>query len=264
VVGVVGMLTAAPAWAAKTPAAPASASAPGAMSSSESTITAPKATAPAPSNTTPAGIKPAPAASKTTATPTKSASVSNPAKAPTAAATTPSKTTPAPAAPKTALAKPGATNPAAKTNARTAPTAGSAGAAGSTPPGASKTGTPGAATSAAHVDEHVTYHYNTLGRRDPFQSLIDGEFVGNDVGGDAPPDVGGLKVVGIVWGDSDKFALVEDGRGNSHVLRQGDKVMNGFVESLKRDAIIVSMTVDGETQSITVPLTRKGDKDATH
>jgi len=34
----------------------------------------------------------------------------------------------------------------------------------------------------------VTYQYNALGRRDPFQSLIGGEFVGADVGGDAPPD----------------------------------------------------------------------------
>ena len=60
----------------------------------------------------------------------------------------------------------------------------------------------------AHLDEHATYQYNALGRRDPFQSLINGEFVGADVGGDAPPDPGGLKIVGIVWGASDQFAMV--------------------------------------------------------
>ena len=114
--------------------------------------------------------------------------------------------------------------------------------------------------SPAHLDEQLTYQYNALGRRDPFLSLLGGEYVGSDVGVDAPPDVGGVKVVGIVWGDADQFALVEDARGDSHILRRGDKVMNGFVESLKRDAMIVNLTLDGQSQSITVPLTRKGDK----
>ncbi len=112
----------------------------------------------------------------------------------------------------------------------------------------------------AQLDEQLTYQYNALGRRDPFQPLIGGEYVGADVGGEAPPDVGGLKVVGIVWGDADKFALVEDGRGESHVLRRGDKVMNGFVESLSREGMVVSLTTDGQTQSVTIPLTRKGEK----
>jgi hypothetical protein len=34
------------------------------------------------------------------------------------------------------------------------------------------------------------------------------------------------------------------------------------VESLKRDGIIVSLTTDGQTQSVTIPLTRKGDSNA--
>jgi hypothetical protein len=110
------------------------------------------------------------------------------------------------------------------------------------------------------MDEQTTYHYNALGRRDPFQPLIGGEYVGADVGGDAPLDVGGMKVVGIVWGDADKFALVEDGRGESHVLRRGDKVMNGYVEELTRESVVVNLTVDGQSQSVTVPLTRKGER----
>jgi hypothetical protein len=112
----------------------------------------------------------------------------------------------------------------------------------------------------ANVEEQVTYQYNALGRRDPFQAMVGGEFVGEDVGGDAPVDVGGMTVVGIVWGADDKFALAEDGRGNSLVLRPGDKVMNGVVESLKRDAVVVRLTMDGQTQSVTIPLTRKGDR----
>ena len=119
---------------------------------------------------------------------------------------------------------------------------------------------PGAVVQSEHLDDQVAYQYNALGRRDPFQALMGGEYVGADVGGDAPPDVGGLKVVGIVWGDADQFALVEDARGDSHILRRGDKVMNGYVETLKRDAVIVNLTLDGQSQSVRLPLTRKGDK----
>jgi len=120
---------------------------------------------------------------------------------------------------------------------------------------------PGAVVqSSEHLDDQVAYRYNALGRRDPFQPLMGGEYVGADVGGDAPPDVGGIKVVGIVWGDADQFALVEDARGDSHILRRGDKVMNGFVESLNREAMIVNLTLDGQSQLVRVPLTRKGDK----
>jgi hypothetical protein len=113
--------------------------------------------------------------------------------------------------------------------------------------------------SAARLDDQVTYQYNALGRRDPFMPLVGGaEYVQID----APPEVGAMQVVGIVWGTQDKFAIIEDGRGNSTVLRPGDKVMNGVVEGLKRDAIIVSLTTDGQTQSVTIPLTRKGDSNA--
>jgi len=139
--------------------------------------------------------------------------------------------------------------------------------AGATPAGptparlaASNAGRTRGVQTVAHLDQKLTYQYNALGRRDPFQPMIGGEFVGVDVGGDAPVDVGGMKVVGIVWGTEDKFAMAEDGRGQSLVLRAGDKVMNGVVESLRRDAVVVRITTDGQTQTVAIPLTRKGDK----
>jgi hypothetical protein len=165
---------------------------------------------------------------------------------------------PAPeAAAKPAPGKAGAT--AAKAG---APAANAAAPAAKSGKSAAKTATamPGAVVQSEHLDDQVAYQYNALGRRDPFQALMGGEYVGADVGGDAPPDVGGLKVVGIVWGDADQFALVEDARGDSHIMRRGDKVTNGYVESLKRDAMIVNLTLDGQSQTVRVPLTRKGDK----
>lgn len=158
-------------------------------------------------------------------------------------------TAPAPAAPASASTNPAPARPKPVVTA-----------AGRTP---AKPGAPAAGTvvqSPAHLDDQVAYQYNALGRRDPFQSLLSGEYVGSEEGGAPPPDVGGLKVVGIVWGDADQFALVEDARGDSHILRRGDKVMHGFVETLQRDAMIVNLTLDGQSQSVRVPLTRKGDK----
>jgi len=181
----------------------------------------------------PATAKPTHAAAKPATAPATAKSI-----APVASSTTPAT------GPAASAAKPAA--PAAKS--------------GKSVPGKTATPMPGAVVQSEHLDDQVAYQYNALGRRDPFQPLMGGEYVGADVGGDAPPDVGGLKVVGIVWGDADQFALVEDARGDSHILRRGDKVMNGYVETLKRDAMIVNLTLDGQSQEVRVPLTRKGDK----
>ena len=123
----------------------------------------------------------------------------------------------------------------------------------------------GSASSAGHIDEHVTYQYNALGRRDPFQSLLTGEYVPEndpETGKQLPPDPGGMKIVGIVWGPTDQFAMVEDARGNSYVLRKGDKVQSGYVESLRRDAVVVNITADGQSQTVVIPFVRKGDPNA--
>ena len=122
----------------------------------------------------------------------------------------------------------------------------------------------GAGSSAGRIDEHVTYQYNALGRRDPFQSLLTGEYVPDhdEAGNATPPDPGGMKIVGIVWGATDQFAMVEDARGNSYVLRKGDKLQNGFVESLRRDAVVVNITADGQSQTVVIPFVRKGDPNA--
>ena len=122
----------------------------------------------------------------------------------------------------------------------------------------------GASAGAGRIDEHVTYQYNALGRRDPFQSLLTGEYVPDhdEAGNATPPDPGGMKVVGIVWGATDQFAMVEDARGNSYVLRKGDKLQNGYVESLRRDAVVVNITADGTSQTVVIPFVRKGDPNA--
>ena len=40
--------------------------------------------------------------------------------------------------------------------------------------------------------------------------------------------------------------------------------MNGEVEQLMREAIVVKHTVEGQTDWVTIPLTKKGDSNASH
>ena len=101
-------------------------------------------------------------------------------------------------------------------------------------------------------------------RARPARSLsaaVEGEYVGMDVGGDAPPDVGGLKVVGIVWGATDRFAMVRGHHGQQQRPAPAvTRCMNGFVEGLKRDG---SHREHHRRRTDSVgddPLTRKGDQ----
>ncbi len=208
---------------------------------------------PASADAAPTRVEPSASAPKTTpvATPANAPAtpVATPAKSPATVAGTPAK---APAAAVTKATWSGKAASSTKPSAVVTPVA----SAMKSKPATAKSVV---VQPSAHLEDRVTYQYNALGRRDPFQAMVDGGFVGNDVGGDAPVDVGAIKVVGIVWGTNDKFALAEDARGNSLVLRQGDKVMNGVVSDLKRDAVLVNLTVDGQSESVVIPLTRKGE-----
>ena len=69
------------------------------------------------------------------------------------------------------------------------------------------------------------------------------------------------RAIGIAVAE-DKCATsrgVEEACHHSLVLRQGDKVMNGVVEELRRDALVVKLDMDGLSQSVTIPVTRKGE-----
>jgi hypothetical protein len=125
--------------------------------------------------------------------------------------------------------------------------------------------TPGALAKAPKTNEerHLlnreVYVYKTVGRRDPFASLLTGEF--ETTVGRPLLDVSSMKLVGIVWGTSDKFALVEDGRGHGHVLRVGDPVINGSVVGLTKEELMIRQSSYGDTQTVTIQLQRKEGSD---
>lgn len=106
------------------------------------------------------------------------------------------------------------------------------------------------------------YVYTSDGRRDPFQSLLDGKFQGSGDG--ALVDVGDIHLVGIMWGSADKFALVEDSRGRGYVLRVGDPVVNGYISGITKTELQIVQNAFGESQSMSIKLQPKeGDQNAT-
>jgi hypothetical protein len=107
------------------------------------------------------------------------------------------------------------------------------------------------------------YEYVGGGRRDPFQSLLDGRFQSHTADGSLV-DVGDIHLVGIMWGSSDKFALVEDSRGHGYVLRVGDPVLNGYISGISKSELQVVQNAFGESQTLSIRLqTKEGDKNAT-
>jgi len=106
------------------------------------------------------------------------------------------------------------------------------------------------------------YTYTSGGRRDPFLSLLDGKFQGSGDG--SLIDVGDIHLVGIMWGASDKFALVEDSRGHGYVLRVGDPVVNGYISGISKTELQIVQNAFGESQSMSIKLKPKeGDQNAT-
>jgi len=97
--------------------------------------------------------------------------------------------------------------------------------------------------------------YSSLGSRDPFMSLVSGEFHGE--GNIGLISVGDMELVGILWGSKERLAMVEDGRGRGYVLRVGDAVLDGVVKDITKDSIVIAQTFYGETQTVIIKMTSK-------
>lgn len=100
-----------------------------------------------------------------------------------------------------------------------------------------------------------SFYYSAFNRRDPFKSLVDGMFVRNsrmDL-----IDLNSVELVGIVRGELDRFALLEDERGFSYILRAGDSVINGRVVSISNDTMVARVTNFGQTSKFTLHLVQR-------
>ncbi|GJM44620.1 MAG: hypothetical protein DHS20C21_14620 [Gemmatimonadota bacterium] len=90
--------------------------------------------------------------------------------------------------------------------------------------------------------------YRANRQRDPFLSLI-----GTDTRDDLV-DLSVVTLVGVVTSGDRPFAVVEDTEGVSYVLHKGDRVKNGRVVSVKRDALVCSQTLLGYTTTVQLKL----------
>lgn len=98
------------------------------------------------------------------------------------------------------------------------------------------------------------YFYSSFARRDPFASLLSGDFAATS--GSDLLDVGEITLVGVVWGQDDKFAVVQDMRKHVHVLRVGDRVVNGKVIKVTKTSLTVQHYFFGETANVTIQMSQ--------
>jgi len=105
-----------------------------------------------------------------------------------------------------------------------------------------------------------SYYYGAFNRRDPFRSLVQGSFVRDTVM--ELVDLTAVELVGVVRGDLDRFALLEDEKGFTYIMRVGDKVRNGTVVAIGEDTMTSRLTTFGQTSQYTLRMVQrqKGDK----
>jgi len=105
-----------------------------------------------------------------------------------------------------------------------------------------------------------SYYYSAFNRRDPFRSLVNGSFVRDD-----KMDLvtlNAVELVGVVRGDLDRFALLEDEKGFTYVLRVGDRVRSGSIVAVGENTLTARITSFGQTRKVTLHMVerQKGEK----
>ena len=87
------------------------------------------------------------------------------------------------------------------------------------------------------------YAYGDQVRRDPFVSLVGDDYL--DGHPDDKTQLSDFAVRGILWGENDRFALVEDAQGASFILHEGDRLGRFSVTRIEPDGIAVYSTEYG-------------------
>jgi hypothetical protein len=103
------------------------------------------------------------------------------------------------------------------------------------------------------------YYYASVGRRDLFAALLTGESKAPE--DDSELSSRDLRVVGILWAERDRFALVEGPDKRSRILREGDTLGDGIVTRVMPDKVIIHVTEYGSSRTVTMPLVQGGGSD---
>ncbi len=95
------------------------------------------------------------------------------------------------------------------------------------------------------------YYYQAFNRRDPFQSLIVGEYEEAEF---ELVDINAVTLVGVLSGGMEKFAMLEDSNGFAYILKAGDPIRNGSIVSVGDRTLVARITMFGQTTSVTLNL----------
>jgi len=114
------------------------------------------------------------------------------------------------------------------------------------------------ATSDGITLREKVYYYQAFNQRDPFQSLMAGEFEESselDI-----VDIYGVKLVGVLAGGMEKFAMLEDNNGYSYIMKAGDPIRNGNILSVSDRTLVARVSLFGQTSTVTLRLEEKKSK----
>ena len=96
------------------------------------------------------------------------------------------------------------------------------------------------------------FFYQSYGKEDPFKVLVAGDFEQTTAA--ELVDMNSARLVGVMWGQDDRFALVEDGEGFGYILRVGDNVQHGRVVSIRKSSLTARVTLYGITNQVVLKL----------
>jgi hypothetical protein len=103
------------------------------------------------------------------------------------------------------------------------------------------------------------YVYQSIARRDPFVSLVGEEYLSEHA--EEALTLSDYTVRGILWGERDRFALIEGVDGSSFILREGDHLGAYTISRIEPDAVLVYISEYGVGRTERLALTEgKGNR----
>ncbi len=96
------------------------------------------------------------------------------------------------------------------------------------------------------------FFYQSYGNQDPFKVLVAGDYEQASAG--ELLDANSARLVGVMWGQEDRFALVENSDGFGYILRVGDSIRNGRVISIRKHSLTARVTLYGITNKVILKL----------
>ncbi|MFQ6033186.1 MAG: hypothetical protein ACE5K2_09730, partial [Candidatus Zixiibacteriota bacterium] len=102
------------------------------------------------------------------------------------------------------------------------------------------------------VPQRKIIHYHGEGERDPFVPLT--ERISTEIGEIPLPAFESLKLVGILKDEAGNRALLEDERGYGYIMKNGDKIKNGYVISVEDDKVIFQIQEYGWSKTMALEL----------